>query len=141
MSCLSHDVNVIKAGLPAPVHLNAICRQHIAKFGGDPGNVTIFGDSAGGTSVQMLCASPMAKGLCHRAIAQSPYINGWDRRLGEPFGGSPATEAQGVAVAEALGATGREEGERKTHRPIVPWQVGGGQFCREGDGARREPTG
>jgi para-nitrobenzyl esterase len=46
-------------------------RENIAAFGGDPGNVTIFGESAGGRNVLALLLSPLAKGLFHRAIAQS----------------------------------------------------------------------
>ena len=46
-------------------------QKNIASFGGDPDNVTIFGESAGGLNVYSLMASPPAKGLFHRAIAQS----------------------------------------------------------------------
>jgi para-nitrobenzyl esterase len=46
-------------------------RDNIAAFGGDPGNVTIFGESGGGAKVSTLLAMPRAKGLFHRAIIQS----------------------------------------------------------------------
>ncbi|NMD56975.1 MULTISPECIES: carboxylesterase/lipase family protein [Tsukamurella] len=46
-------------------------QRNIATFGGDPGNVTIFGESAGGNAVTTLLATPAARGLFHRAIAQS----------------------------------------------------------------------
>ncbi len=46
-------------------------QRNIAAFGGDPANVTIAGQSAGGSSVNVFMASPSAKGLFHRAIAQS----------------------------------------------------------------------
>jgi para-nitrobenzyl esterase len=46
-------------------------RNNIARFGGDPGNVTIFGESGGGGKVSALLAMPVAVGLFHRAIIQS----------------------------------------------------------------------
>lgn len=50
-------------------------RDHITSFGGDPGNVMIFGQSGGGGKVSALMAMPAARGLFHRAIIESgPYL-------------------------------------------------------------------
>src|SRR5277367_1891886 len=46
-------------------------RENIDRFGGNPGNVTIFGESGGGGKVSVLLAMPAARGLFHRAIIQS----------------------------------------------------------------------
>jgi para-nitrobenzyl esterase len=47
-------------------------RDNVSRFGGDPGNVTVFGQSGGGAKVNFLLAMPSARGLFHKAIAQSP---------------------------------------------------------------------
>ncbi len=73
-------------------------REHIAAFGGDPSNITVFGESAGAQSVLALFASPLAKGLFRRGIAQSPY--------GVPSRSRAQARADGVATATALGFDG-----------------------------------
>ena len=79
-------------------------RDNIASFGGDPGRVTIFGESAGGGAVMSVMLMPQSEGLFHRAIAQSNWIHGWDRPLEGDAGDLTPAEAQGTAVAAALGA-------------------------------------
>jgi para-nitrobenzyl esterase len=55
-------------------------RDNIDKFGGDAGNVTIFGESGGGAKVSFIMAMPAARGLFHRAVMQSgPGLHGVDR--------------------------------------------------------------
>lgn len=46
-------------------------KENIAAFGGDPDNITLFGQSAGGMSVQTICSSPLGKGLISKAVIQS----------------------------------------------------------------------
>jgi para-nitrobenzyl esterase len=71
-------------------------QSNIATFGGDPRNVTLFGESAGGEDVLTLLATPSAKGLFQRTMVESG--GGWS----EPVGLSKA-EADGVALAGKLG--------------------------------------
>jgi para-nitrobenzyl esterase len=54
-------------------------QTNIQNFGGDPDNITIFGESAGGNNVLSLLASPMGKGLFHKAISQSGYTTSFTK--------------------------------------------------------------
>jgi para-nitrobenzyl esterase len=71
-------------------------RDNIAAFGGDPANVTIFGESAGGMSVNALMSSPRADGLFQRAVAES----GLGREPSETF---EQAEVEGQRLAASLG--------------------------------------
>jgi para-nitrobenzyl esterase len=75
LSDISSGEYTANAGLLDLVAVLRWVREHIADFGGDPSNVTIFGQSGGGGKVLCLMAMPAAKGLFHRAIVQSgPYL-------------------------------------------------------------------
>jgi para-nitrobenzyl esterase len=73
-------------------------RDHIAAFGGDPGNVTIAGQSAGANSVSLHVVSPGSAGYFHRAIMQSGYASSRWRTLAD-------AEALGNDFAAAVGCT------------------------------------
>ena len=78
-------------------------RDNISAYGGDPDNVTIFGESAGSWSVTELMASPLANGLFHKAIGQSGASS---YHMGQMEGdgvGWPSGYATGEMVAKALG--------------------------------------
>jgi para-nitrobenzyl esterase len=80
-------------------------QNNIKAFGGDSGNVTIFGESAGATNVVYLMASPLAKGLFHQAISESGTTFGIfaNRHLREGWYGMEPMEKQGERVTKDLG--------------------------------------
>jgi len=80
-------------------------RDNIEKFGGDPENVTIFGQSAGAHNVSLLMITPFAKGLYHKAIAQSGTV----MNSGRITPTLEDMETSSVVIAEKLGATGDKQ--------------------------------
>lgn len=84
-------------------------QQNIAAFGGDPDNVLIFGESAGAHSVGQVMASPLSRGLIHKAIAQSGIGTHQYTPLQSRVGAWRSAEEQGIEFAGFVGVEGGDQ--------------------------------
>jgi para-nitrobenzyl esterase len=93
-------------------------KDNITAFGGDTGNVTIFGESGGGSKVLSVMSSPLAEGLYHKAIVESGS-SGASETVNYPLA---TAEAAGTKVLEKLGVTGATDAEVLANLRAKTWE-------------------
>lgn len=93
-------------------------------FGGDPGNITVMGESAGGQAVATLLVSPLAEGLFQRAILQSGGWMGWGGMTALPA--RAAQETDNLARASAIGVATADELRALATEQVLATFGGGG---------------
>jgi para-nitrobenzyl esterase len=99
-------------------------KRNAAAFGGDPSNVTIFGESAGGMSVHTLLLAPAARGLFQKAIIESG-AGGAGVGGRKVSGGPDSAEAKGIALAAQFGIQGEDADALARLRALTAEQLRG----------------
>jgi para-nitrobenzyl esterase len=111
-------------------------RENIAAFGGDPDNVTIFGESAGGVNVYTLLLSPVAHGLFHRAVVQSgglfmSTVTQAEHFTDDPESGATNSSAEMVARLLVQDGTARDRASAKARLQAMNAEEAAGYLRRK----------
>jgi para-nitrobenzyl esterase len=105
-------------------------KNNVAKFGGDPSNVTIFGHSAGGAAISLLAATPLTKKLFHRAICMSggsftPLQTSKQTSIGMGIPSLEFAESTGIGFLKELGVSNIKEARALSAEDLQKTQKGG----------------